>query len=196
MTLDVSRNKIKKLSSSSFLASLQHINLQTNEIQYIAANTFTQLLTLRSVRYFLVRNSNRIKTHIYPQPCNSCCWTNQFCVAVKLIVAGCIINTKLLDQVLCCSHGNWQLAIGSWQDVCKMMICNTIFVADSLGTHWWPSTSPPWRPIPHCRPLLSSISPAILSSATVTWTTSPTCLTSVRQVTPIKGILVLCLLKE
>ena len=50
VTMDVSRNKIKKLSSSSFLASLQHINLQRNEIQYIAANTFTQLLYLQSVR--------------------------------------------------------------------------------------------------------------------------------------------------
>lgn len=49
-TMDVSQNKIKRISAGSFLASLKNINLQSNNIQYIAANTFTQLLYLNSVR--------------------------------------------------------------------------------------------------------------------------------------------------
>lgn len=49
-TMDVSQNKIKRISSSSFLQSLKHINLQSNDIQHIDANTFTELELLVSVR--------------------------------------------------------------------------------------------------------------------------------------------------
>ena len=48
-TIDLSFNKLRKLSSSSFLTSLETIILNTNQIEEIAANTFLQLDSLRRV---------------------------------------------------------------------------------------------------------------------------------------------------
>ena len=54
-TLDISHNKLNKLSPSSFLTSLETIYLNNNYIEEILANTFLQMDTLRRVE--LAQNS-------------------------------------------------------------------------------------------------------------------------------------------
>eukprot|EP00092_Neocalanus_flemingeri_P041674 GFUD01045391.1.p1 GENE.GFUD01045391.1~~GFUD01045391.1.p1 ORF type:complete len:1363 (-),score=340.88 GFUD01045391.1:56-4144(-) len=54
-TMDASFNKIKKLSPSSFLTSLENIYLNSNQIEEIPANTFLQMDNLSTVE--LVQNS-------------------------------------------------------------------------------------------------------------------------------------------
>ena len=54
-TLDVSFNRIKKLSPSSFLTSLENIYLNSNQIGEIPANTFMQMESLTRVE--LVKNN-------------------------------------------------------------------------------------------------------------------------------------------
>ena len=48
-TMDVSSNKIRKLSPSSFLTSLENIYLNSNHIEEISANTFMQMDNLSRV---------------------------------------------------------------------------------------------------------------------------------------------------
>ena len=48
-TMDASSNKIRKLSPSSFLTSLENIYLNSNHIEEISANTFMQMDNLSRV---------------------------------------------------------------------------------------------------------------------------------------------------
>ena len=119
MTMDVSRNKIKKLSSSSFLASLQHINLQRNEIQYIAANTFTQLVHLQTVRWLPF---TELQKNINFLPKLNSVWLLYNYIIIIIIVAtqmqGCKVKLKLEEKVLLAWEEDRRALVVIFWDVC------------------------------------------------------------------------------
>ena len=169
MTMDVSRNKIKKLSSSSFLASLQHINLQRNEIQYIAANTFTQLVYLKSVRWLPCRASENMNFLLISS------W-----LLHNYNYHSCYTNARMQSK-----SKTWRESFIGLRGRQKSSGCNILrclLFAGSMATSWWLSTCPRWPPTPRWSWLPSSTWPPTHCCVTVTWTTSPPCGSSPRLV--------------
>ena len=174
MTMDVSRNKIKKLSSSSFLASLQHINLQRNEIQYIAANTFTQLVHLQTVRWLPFTEHQK---NINFLPKLNSVWLE---LLYNYNYYSCYSNARMQSKSKTWRESFIGLRGRQKSSGCQILRC--FLFADWMATSWWLSTCPRWPPTPRWSWLPSSTWLPTHCCVTVTWTTSPGCGSSPRLV--------------